>query len=374
MEENNSDILSRFNIWKVIWPVLIGILVTVGYIIYKDIIAGDGEVRKALESITWTGRSFLWIGLGFLMMFLRDAAYIWRMRMMTNNTLSWRSCFDVTLLWEFFSAMSPSVVGGSAFAVYMLYKEKVTMGKSTAIVFITIFLDEVFYLLILPFVLLFIGFDQIFEPIRNLGEYAGDGLIGAFWIAYCAIFIYTIFLALALFIRPEGTNNVIKKLSFTRLFRRWKRRGVNLANELLLSSQEFKTKSWRFWLWTWIATVIAWMGRYLVLNCVVAAFAVTSMSFGDHVLAFAREAVMFIVMLVSPTPGGSGFAEVMFTSLLEDLTPVGLGIALAALWRLITYYPYLFIGFILLPRWTRRIYGKGKKETPVSADASAVSQ
>jgi len=147
----------------------------------------------------------------------------------------------------------------------MLYKEKLTMGKSTAIVFITIFLDEVFYLLILPLVLLFIGFDKIFEPIRNLGNYTGDGLIGIFWIAYFAIFAYTIFLALALFIRPEGTNRIIKKLTFTRLFKRWKRRGINLANELLISSREFTNKSWSFWLWTWIATVVAWMGRYLVL-------------------------------------------------------------------------------------------------------------
>ncbi len=361
MEDNNSDILSRFNIWKVVWPVLIGILVTVGYIIYKDIISGEGEVRQALESIKWTVRSFLWIGLGFIMMFARDAAYVWRMRIMTDKNLSWRSCFDVILLWEFFSSMSPSVVGGSAFAVYMLYKEKLTMGKSTAIVFITIFLDEVFYLLILPLVLLFIGFDKIFEPIRNLGDYTGDGLIGIFWIAYFVIFAYTMFLTLALFIRPEGTNRVIKKLTFTRLFSRWKRRGINLANELLISSREFKNKSWSFWLWTWIATVVAWMGRYLVLNCVVAAFTVSGLSFADHVLAFAREAVMFIVMLVSPTPGGSGFAEVMFTSLLADLTPAGLGIALAALWRVITYYPYLLIGFILLPRWTTRIYGKKKK-------------
>jgi len=358
MEDQNSDILRRFNVWKVIWPVLIGLLVTVGYIIYKDIVAGDGEVRNALQKVSWTSRSFLWIGLGFLMMFVRDAAYIWRMRMLTDKDLSWRSCFEVTLLWEFFSAMSPSVVGGSAFAVYMMYKEKISVGRSTAITFITIFLDEVFYLLILPLVLLFIGFDKIFEPIRSIGNYTGDGLIGAFWIAYAVIFLYTIFLALALFIHPEGTSKVIKRIAFTRVFRRFRRRIINLANELHQSSQVFQSKSFSYWLWAWIATVVAWMGRYLVLNCVVAAFAVAGMSFADHVLAFAREAVMFIVMLVSPTPGGSGFAEVMFTNLLADLTPVGLGIALAALWRLITYYPYLFIGFILLPRWTRRIYGK----------------
>ena len=149
-ESNNSDLLSRFRITRIIWPVLIGIIATVGYIFYKDVIAGDGEIRKAISAVEWTGNSFLWVFAGFLMMFIRDIGYIWRMWILTDKKLSLRAAFEVTLLWEFFSAMSPSVVGGSAFAIYMLIKEKISAGRSTAIIFIAIFLDEVFYLLVLP--------------------------------------------------------------------------------------------------------------------------------------------------------------------------------------------------------------------------------
>jgi uncharacterized protein (TIRG00374 family) len=60
-------------------------------------------------------------------------------------------------------------------------------------------------------------------------------------------------------------------------------------------------------------------------------------------------------MLVSPTPGGSGVAEFAFGELLVSFSQsTFLLAALAILWRLISYFPYLFIGAFLLPRWLKR--------------------
>ena len=61
-------------------------------------------------------------------------------------------------------------------------------------------------------------------------------------------------------------------------------------------------------------------------------------------------------MLISPTPGSTGVAEIAFSGFLKDFIPYGLAAALAFLWRLISYYPYLFIGAIILPRWIRRTH------------------
>ena len=64
-------------------------------------------------------------------------------------------------------------------------------------------------------------------------------------------------------------------------------------------------------------------------------------------------------MLVSPTPGGSGFAEFVFTRFLGEFLPVGPGkigaviVMLALLWRLISYYPYLIIGVFIFPKWVK---------------------
>lgn len=343
------------------WPVIIGLVVTIAIMFYNDL-TGEGELRKGLAEIKWEKISMGWIFMGFLMMVLRDFAYIWRIRILTHNGLSWRKAFDLIMLWEFSSALSPSIVGGSAVAIFLMNKENISIGRGTAIIFLTILLDEIFYLLILPTVLLFFGYDTIFKPVPT-------AITIPFWTAYVGIFIYTVFLIMALIVYPKGIHNSLKKLFHTRFFKRWQEGGYKMADDLLEASYEIRSNNIWFWLKAAASTLLAWAPRYLVLNCVIAAFAVTSLGFGEHIIAFARQAIMFIMMLVSPTPGSSGVAEYMFTLLLSDFTPKGLSIALAAVWRLISYYPYLLIGAILVPRWINRVYG-GKQKMEAAEKAS----
>ncbi|RMG24451.1 MAG: UPF0104 family protein [Bacteroidetes bacterium] len=374
MSEPKPDILKRFKLKRILWPVFIGLAGTIGIMVYKDLTATNGGVREALAGVHWTVYSMAWIALGLLLMAVRDLAYTWRMRILTEGKLNWKKALQVTLLWEFSSALTPSVVGGSAVAVFMLVKEKLSIGKSTGIVFTTILLDELFYVVMLPLVLLFVGHDAIFAPFSDLGEGASTFSITSFWIAYSVIAGYTLVLILALIVWPYTMHRIIKRVFMLRLLQPWRRRGFRTAEELLKSSREFNRKPLSFWLKGWTATVVAWMARYLILNCVLSAFAVVGLTFYDHVVAFARQAVMFIAMIVSPTPGSAGIAEFVFTELLEDLTPLGLGIALAAIWRLITYYPYFIIGPLLLPRWLKRVYLEEEPQAapPTSSAAEPV--
>ena len=59
-----------------------------------------------------------------------------------------------------------------------------------------------------------------------------------------------------------------------------------------------------------------------------------------------RQFIMWTVMLVSPTPGSSGTAELVF----QQLYGATLGeytLFVDFLWRLLTYYTYLMAGIIL---------------------------
>lgn len=350
IEVPNESVLDQFSWRKLIWPVLIA-LAALAYAIYQMMQEGINPITD----VDWTGRVFAMIGLGFFCMLMRDFGYIWRMRILTDKKLTWRSAIEVTLLWEFSSAVSPSIVGGSALAIFMLIREKISAGRSTAIVFITIFLDEVFYLAILPICLLVVNYAEIFAPLKDATSVFGTGMVVGFWIAYSILFAYTTFLAFALFIRPEATSRLLKRVFRTRLLRRWEEGGVRTADELLISAREFKAKSFSYWFKAGLSTCFAWFGRYLVVNCLLAAFAI-GMGYGDHLVAFARQAIMFVVMLISPTPGSSGVAEEMFTLMLSDYTD--LVRLLSVLWRGITYYPYLLLGVPLLPIWYRRVSRK----------------
>ena len=69
---------------------------------------------------------------------------------------------------------------------------------------------------------------------------------------------------------------------------------------------------------------------------------------------FAREFVIWIVLMVSPTPGGSGLSEWIFSEYYSDMvTSAGIVLILAVFWRLISYYIYLIIGAIIVPGWAK---------------------
>jgi hypothetical protein len=102
---------------------------------------------------------------------------------------------------------------------------------------------------------------------------------------------------------------------------------------------------------TFAATFLSWTARYWVVNFMLLAFIPVS----EHFLIYARQLVMWVIMLMSPTPGGSGIAEFAFSGFLREFT-LGLGAAFALLWRFLTYYPYLFVGSIVLPGWVKRTH------------------
>lgn len=97
------------------------------------------------------------------MMAIRDLAYIYRLIVLTEGALTWRQAFNIIMLWEFSSAISPSVVGGTGPAIFFLYKEGLSGGRSTAVVLTAIFLDEMFFILTVPLVYAIYG-SNIFPP------------------------------------------------------------------------------------------------------------------------------------------------------------------------------------------------------------------
>ena len=46
-----------------------------------------------------------------------------------------------------------------------------------------------------------------------------------------------------------------------------------------------------------------------------------------------------------------------------EINRAGVAIALALLWRFITYYPYLFIGVFIVPKWINKHFGSKKKKS-----------
>lgn len=320
---------------------------------FKKVASGKGEyaiqnIRTTLKQIEWRTSSFLWLLLALIFMFGRDLFYMLRIRILTDKVLSWKSSFYVIMIWEFASTLTPGVVGGAAVAMFILKREGIKLGRSTAIVIITALMDNLFYILLIPFVLLTVG-DRAMIAVN--GE-SSEFLQWWFWAGFVIIFSVAFLLVLSIFWWPSLVKvllNNVTKLSF---LKRWHDSALQTGEDVKTASMEFRKRPFSFWVKVFGATFASWISRYLVVNAILAAF--LQIGIMDHIHILGKQLVLWLFMLVSPTPGGSGVAEFAFGELLAGFSSSALLLAsLAILWRLISYFPYLFIGSVLLPRWLR---------------------
>lgn len=336
--------------WKIALPVAIG-LGFVGWMIARDV---KPEVFDHIQ-VSWRAVGF--ILLAFLFMVGRDLGYIIRIRLFSRGELTWRQSFRIIMLWEFTSAITPSAIGGTSVATVFVHKEGLSVGKSAAIVMLTSFFDELYFAVIFPIVFFIVGGDLLFSGPM------GTQLMWFAIIGYSLKLAFLLLLSYGLFIHPKGLKWIIVKVFSWPGLRRWKAGAEKAGDDIILSAAEIKHYRFSFWIKSFAATFLSWSSRYLVANAIFMAF----FTFSEHFLVFARQLAMWIMMLVAPTPGGSGFAEYIFTNFLGDVIPVdaaiqaGTAAVIALMWRLITYYPYLIIGVIILPRWFRRSFPKKKK-------------
>jgi len=325
---------------KIYLAIFIGVFIS-AYLAYS-------EVKKAGFVSTWqtiefTFNTFLYLILAIIMMLFRDLGYVLRIRQLTERKLNWLQSIKVILMWEFASAVSPGVVGGSAVAMFILKKEKINLGKSTAIVFSTTLLDNLFYVIAIPLILSFIEINHLLPD--TLQDY-----LNQFWIGYVILLSITLLLFFGLFIHPQLFQKLLILIFKLRFLSRFKKKAEQTGKDIIVASNILKSKTILFWVKLMSATILSWTSRFLVVNFIIMAF--VALNFQTNVLIFAKQLVMWLILLVSPTPGGSGVAEYLFSTFLGEFLPISTLIVLTSIiWRLISYYPYLFVGAFILPKW-----------------------
>lgn len=351
---NNNKVVKKLRLRQMFLPAFIGItfVAVMMYFQLKD-------AKIPFDVVHFGYRTVFWLFIALLLMVLRDFAYMIRIRILTENKINWRQAFRIIMLWEFTSAVSPSAVGGTSVAVVFIHKEGISIGRSSAIVMATSFLDEFFFVLMFPVMILVVGPHELFIIGENEGLTFANQFFYFAVTGYTMKFVYNMTIAYGLFKNPRIIKNFILKLFGFKLLRRWRKQARRAGLDLVKNSRELKQKSLFFWFKAFGTTFISWVARYWVVNTIFLAFFVFKKG---HFLVFAKQLVMWIMMLVSPTPGGSGFSEFIFSEYLSDFMPkvAGLAILIAFIWRLITYYPYFVIGAFVVPRWINDKFGKKK--------------
>ena len=337
----------NFSAYKALFPLFLSLLVA--YFLSKDI---SFSLIKSIE-ISTSFITFLLIAV--LMFIIRDVNYVLRLRLLTDKMISWFKLVQIIFLWEFASSITPSAFGGPIAAVFLLQREKISLGKSTSIILISAFLDELVFILVLPIMYFLVG-NQLFYLNENCFE--GSGLNQL--IPYLKIIIISIYgllliiffiLYYGLFINANSLNKAYQLLAKLPIIKKWNYSLLQAGNDIVLASEEAKSKTKSYWLKAFVFTLTSWSARYILAYFVIAAIAHQLPNLLD---IYSKLYFIRALSILPLSPGGIGVAEWSFLALLCSYLPFGLTKIATLIWRFLSYHIYLLVGVIMIPIYFKK--------------------
>lgn len=358
LDHKGKETLGSISGYKIIVPMLLGLGV-VAYLLWRQFDWNE------FRNITWDHQAFIWLGIAVLIYVLRHLALSWRLKLLADHHFSWRKSIELIFIWEFASAVSPTSIGGTVVALFLLAQEKLRSSRAITIVIYSIILDSAFFFLAFILLMVFIGPVIITPGADSFFELGYRGYI--FFVVMGILMIYAGVLFWGVFVNPNKIKALICFFGRIRWFKKYRDMLVQTGEGVVEASGEMAHKNWWFHTRVFIATSLAWIMRFAVVNAIIIALihAVKTDVF-NQVLLFGRNMNMYIQTAFTPTPGASGFSEIMFSGLYSDIVPVGLALLIAIIWRLISYYAYLIAGMIIVPNWVRKLIlrrRKGQEQT-----------
>lgn len=337
--------------WHLWLAASIGLVVIVGMMIREF----DVEV---LSRIDLSPRFFLGVVMGVLLFAVQNLMLTLRFRHLCQRKLSVAEAFRINVLCEFTSAVTPSAVGGSGLAFVYLNREGVSMGRSIFTMFAALLADEAFLAIscvllyfCVPSHLLFSLADGVGISVDATNEWIKGGVQVIFIVSTLIVAVWTAILYLLLLHRPQILGWVLKGCCKIPFLRRFLPKVEKFSEEMTMASEEAKLEGGKFWLQLMGYTSLAWLSRFAIVVAILIAFHCQ----GNMLVAWCRQWVMWMISILSTTPGGSGVAELMFRLYYADFLPdASVAILAAMLWRAIFYYPFLVMGTLVLPKWIAR--------------------
>lgn len=277
---------------------------------------------------------FIAIGVTFLKVYFFAA----KIRFLADKTINWMASVRVALTWDFASAITPSTIGGAPVATYAMTREGIKLGKSSAIVLYGVLLDQFWYALAVPILIVAsLYFNVLPDEIGMVGNVT-------MFMIYSGLLLYGGLLAYGLLVNPPALKKIVEIVFQLPFLRRFADKVNAEADHLVEYSKELRNKPLKFVLKAFFLSTLSWLCR-VALPVIV----VLSLLPANEILLILRSLAMNLAFLIIPTPGGSGGVEGLFAIFLGPLIDRSGFIGLAVfVWRIITYYISIGIGIVAM--------------------------
>lgn len=259
-----------------------------------------------------------------------------KIRFLSGKELGWMAAIRVVLAWDFTSAVTPSTIGGAPLATYAMSKEGIKLGDAGAIVLYGVLLDQIWFALAIPILLICGMFYEVVPP--------EIGLVGDLSMAllYIGLLAYAGLLAYGVLVNPSAIKKVVNFVFRLPILKKYSGKIEVEAENLEEYAHQLRKKPLSFLLKAFFLSTMSW-----ILRISLATIVVLSLLPAPEVLSLLRSLAMNLAFLVVPTPGGSGGVEGLFVLFQGPLIAREGFIGLAVfLWRIISYYITIGLGMM----------------------------
>lgn len=249
----------------------------------------------------------------------------------------WKST-KIVIANLFLAGITPSMAGGEPVRIYLLNKEGMSVGCSTATVLGERLIDAIFILLVVPFAI-FIYKDE--SSIQFLRTGLSIGII--IFVLIVIIFLYAI-------LRPEKTKSFLiylnkkfsrfskKKVSDRRIIKKIGKEVDNFHS----SMTHFVGKRKKSLFFASVITVLFWSTGFMIPSMILLGLGLDPF----FAQSYAAQILLLVVVMMPTTPGSTGVAEVSIAGLYGVLIGGALIGVFVILYRFISYYMSLIVGAI----------------------------
>ena len=252
-------------------------------------------------------------------------------------------CFKTQMMGKYYTKLTPFGVGGQPFQVYYFSKYGVKASNSLTMVSCSYVSNKLVYGLL---ALIMVATFRLNKLLMSQGNLVNIVIVLAF-ISFIFLALYLTFVILMCLNKKLGHKIIAFVIKVLTKFRIVKNPSA-VYLKIMRPTLVFQRKMQKFFLSKGITceflvlSVFEYVIEYSVLFFIYSAFNGFDISVYWQLLSI--SVIIELACHSIPLPGGSGLAELSFSTIFATLFDSGVLFWALIIWRLITYYTYLFSG------------------------------
>ena len=328
----------KIKISNILWPLFLSlsVLVVISYYTF-DL----GTFKQLLQQLNpW----FLLAAVGTVV--ARVAFGALRLNYLSHGLLNFRESVRSQLAWDFFGAVTPSSVGGGPFIVVFISKDRgISLGDSTAIILFSTLLEMLWQAFLIPTIVVLSFYFDVFP--------AAMGTVGfsAMMVAFLIYVGWVSLLAYSTLINPRFLAVLVGTAFKLPFLRRFRTRALRTMGEMRSRSELLRSETPMYYVKGFLISLVPWLSRYaLPMFLIWSVYPAV-----DKLLVFLRAAALQLGALFMPTPGGAGAVEGLYLLFFgPPIMPQSLVAPTLLVWRLLSYYLFIFVGIYITIQFVQR--------------------